>query len=309
MTVNSSTTQAHPSSPTVPAPTPDPSPIEVAAKQTVAVAALVAIAVVWGVAFSVVKEVVASVPPATLVMWRFLVATLTLLILRPRCLTRVSSATWRRGAVLGCLLGTGFLVHTLGLQETSVVSSAFITGTVVIFAPLVARIFLGRSINRRTVTAIALATAGLAAITLHPTTASSGDLLIVAAAVLWAFHLVGLEMWTESKDVYALAVIQLGVVSVLAAAVQIVTGGHISIPAHLSTMCALIGLGSVATGGAFLLLAWTQTRVNATTAAILLTLEPVFGALTAIGLGEDLSLNVAAGGASAILAAALVIKP
>jgi drug/metabolite transporter (DMT)-like permease len=273
-----------------------------------ALVALVAIAVVWGITFSVVKGVLGSVSPASLVTWRFSIATVTLLALRPRCLLGLPSATWGRAAALGVILGAGFLTHTLGLQLTSVVSSAFITGMVVVFAPLVARLWLGRSMTRGTSAAVGLATAGLAVITLRPTAVSAADLLVVGAAALWAVHLVGLEVWTRPRDVYPVAVIQLGVVSLLAALVQLVTGGRITVPAEQLTVLALVGLGSVATAAAFVLLTWTQTRVDATTAAVILTLEPVFGALTAVSLGEQLSVPLAAGAIGVLLGAVLVVR-
>jgi drug/metabolite transporter (DMT)-like permease len=179
---------------------------------------------------------------------------------------------------------------------------------VVVFAPLVTRIWLGRSMTRGTGAAVALAAAGLGVITLRPTAFSAADLLIVGAAALWAVHLVGLEVWTRPRDVYAVAVIQLGVVSVLAALVQLGTGGRLTVPAEQLTLLALVGLGSVATAAAFVLLTWTQTRVDATTAAVILTLEPVFGAATAVSLGEKLSIPVAAGAIAVLLGAVLVVK-
>jgi drug/metabolite transporter (DMT)-like permease len=277
--------------------------------QRTAVVTLVGIALVWGVAFSVVKGVVASVAPATLVTWRFSVGTLTLLVLRPRCLVGLSAATWRRAAGLGCLLGTGFLVHTVGMHRSSVVSAAFLTGTVVIFAPLAARIGLGRAMTWATVVAVSLAAGGLALITFGHVGSGLGDLLILSAAMLWGVHLVGLESWTRAPDVYPVAVIQLGVVSILAATVQLSIGGELGVPVNVRTLSGIFGLGAVATGVTFLLLTWTQTRVDATTAAVILTLEPVFGAATAVSLGEHLSLRAAVGGAAVVVAGALVVVP
>ena len=274
-----------------------------------AVGALVVIAVIWGVAFSLVKETLDAVNPASLVTWRFAVATVVLLVARPRCVVDVPVRTLLRGSVLGCILGAGFLVHTRGMQSTSVVSAAFITGTVVVFAPLVARIYPGRKLTGRMSCSVAVATAGLAFISIRGLSTGIGELLITAAALLWAVHLVGLEVWSKASDYYSLAVIQVGVVSVMAAAVQVWTEGAIGVPAQLTSAAALIALGAVATGGAFLLLTWAQTRIDATTAAIVLTLEPVFGAATAISLGEALSLRVMVGAAAVVVATILAARP
>ena len=280
-----------------------------AAGRTTAVGSLVAIALVWGVAFSIVKGALHDVSPATVVTWRFTVAAAVLLVVRPRCLCALPVHTWRRGLILGVILGIAFLVHTQGMQSTSVMVAAFLTGTVVVFAPVVARIYPGRRITPVAGFSITLATAGMAVITLRNVSIGNGELLLTAAALLWAVHLVGLEIWTDRGDFYALAVIQLVVASVLAAAVQLWTAGTVPVPASLTTMGALIGLGALATGGAFLLLTWAQTRIDATTAAVILTLEPVFGAVTAVALGEPVILRVAAGAMLILVGATIAASP
>ena len=126
--------------------------------RTWALLALVLVALVWGVAFSVVKDTLATVSPTNLVTWRFALAALVLLAARPRCLVGYTWSTLRRDLALGALLAAGFLLHTWGMQSTSVVVSAFLTGSVVVFAPLrilflllvavVARAVLHRLITR-----------------------------------------------------------------------------------------------------------------------------------------------------------------
>jgi drug/metabolite transporter (DMT)-like permease len=83
-----------------------------------AAAVLLGVAVTWGVSFAVVKAVVGEVSPSRLVGWRFLVATFTLLTLRPRVLHELDRRTASRGAALGALLGSGFVLCTIGIQTT-----------------------------------------------------------------------------------------------------------------------------------------------------------------------------------------------
>jgi drug/metabolite transporter (DMT)-like permease len=213
-----------------------------------------------------------------------------------------------RGCALGTILGAGFLIHTWGMRSTSVVVSAFVTGTAVVFAPLGAWLWLGRTPTRRTAAAMTLATVGLAVITVPGAGFGSGGALIAVAAVLWAVHLVALEAWSRPGEVYALAVIQVGTVALLAALVQTVAGAGLTLPDRPSTWLALVGLGAIATGGAFVALTWAQTRMDATTAAVVLTLEPVFGAAAALALGETLTLPSTIGAAAVITATFLVVK-
>ena len=171
--------------------------------------AVLGVAITWGVSFAVVKATVGEVSPSRLVGWRFALATLTLLTLRPRVLGDLDRQIVGRGIVLGALLGIGFVLCTIGMQTTSVLISAFVTGTTVVFAPLIAWILLRRQLTTRAAAAVFLALVGLAMITMRSFAVGPGTLLILTAAVLWALHLVALERWSRAGHLYGLTVIQL----------------------------------------------------------------------------------------------------
>ena len=171
--------------------------------------AVLGVAITWGVSFAVVKATVGEVSPSRLVGWRFALATLSLLTVRPRVLGDLDRQIVSRGIVLGALLGIGFVLCTIGMQTTSVLISAFVTGTTVVFAPLIAWILLRRRLTARAAAAVFLALVGLAMITMRSFAVGPGTLPILTAAVLWALHLVALERWSRAGHLYGLTVIQL----------------------------------------------------------------------------------------------------
>lgn len=266
---------------------------------------LVAVALLWGVAFAVVKSAVVELPPAGLVGWRFAIAASLVLMVDPGCLRRLSLRVVGRSVALGILFGTAFLLQTWGLTTTSVMVSAFLTGSVVVLVPLVARVWFGRRLGRSRAVAVALATAGLALITLRGAAFGVGELLTLTAALLWAVHLVALEAWVRRSEVQAIAVLQLAVVAVLAFVVQACSHAGVVVPSTRSAWVAVFALGVFATGAALLLLTWAQSRVDATTSAVVLTLEPVFGALVAVVGGEMFDGGTVLG-AVAVVGAAVV---
>lgn len=266
---------------------------------------LVLVALCWGVAFAVVKSAVVQVPPAALVAWRFAIAAILVLLVHPGCLRHLSWRVAVRSVILGLLFGAAFLLQTWGLRSTSVVVAAFLTGSIVVLVPFVALVWFRRRPGRSAVLAVGLATAGLALISLRGATFGVGELLTLAAALLWAVHLVALEAWVRPGEIQAIAVLQLVVVAVLAFAVQAVSKGGVALPATPSAWLAVITLGAFATGAALLLLTWAQSKVDATTSAVVLTLEPVFGALFAVLAGETLD-GATTVGAVAVVAAALL---
>ncbi len=270
---------------------------------------LVAVALLWGVAFAVVKSAVQEIPPAGLVAWRFGIAAALVLLVDPGCLRRVSLRVVARSVALGSLFGSAFLLQTWGLTTTSVTVSAFLTGSVVVLVPLVARVWFGRRLGRTNAVAVALATAGLALISLRGAVFGIGELLTLAAALLWAVHLVALEAWVRRSEVRAIAVLQLAVVAVLAFVVQACSDAGVVVPSTPSAWAAVMALGVFATGAALLLLTWAQSRVDATTSAVVLTLEPVFGALVAVVGGEMLDGAFVLGAVTVVTSAVIASRP
>jgi drug/metabolite transporter (DMT)-like permease len=273
------------------------------------VVVLVMVAMCWGVAFAVVKSAVAQVPPAALVAWRFGIAAALVLLVNPGCLRGLSLRLVIRSVALGLMFGTAFLLQTWGLKSTSVVVSAFLTGSIVVLVPLVARVWFRRRLGRLSAAAVGLATAGLALISLRGAVFGVGELLTLAAALLWAIHLVALEAWVERSEVQAIAVLQLVVVAVLAFAVQACSGAGVVVPSTGSAWVAVISLGAFATGAALLLLTWAQSRVDSTTTAVVLTLEPVFGALFGVVAGEMLDAATILGAVAVVVAAVVASRP
>ena len=144
------------------------------------------VAITWGASFPMVKSTVGEVSPPRLVGWRFIVATVTLLMLRPRVLYELNRRTLTRGSVLGALLGIGLCSARWACRPPSVLISAFVIGTTVVLAPLIAWVWLGHRLTIRAAAAASLAFVGLAMITVRGFAVGPRTLMILAAAVLWA---------------------------------------------------------------------------------------------------------------------------
>jgi drug/metabolite transporter (DMT)-like permease len=266
------------------------------------------VAITWGVSFAVVKATVGEVSPSRLVGWRFVVASFTLLAIRPRVVQELDRRTVARGAVLGALLGIGFVLCTVGMQTTSVLISAFLIGTTVVLAPLIAWIWLRRRLAARAAAAVSLAFIGLAMITIRGVAVGPGTLLILAAAVLWAAHLVALGRWSRGGRLHGLTLVQLATAAAVALGCLLVFQDEQGLwqPMSMSAAVGIVYLGAIATGGAFLALSWAQTRLDVTTTAVILALEPLAGAGLGVALGDTWTVPVLAGGI-AVLSAVLLV--
>lgn len=79
-------------------------------------------------------------------------------------------------------------------------------------------------------------------------------------------------------------------------------------PMSASAAVGIVFLGAIATGGAFLALSSAQTRLDSTTTAVILTLEPVVGASLGIALGDTWTGAILAGGIAVLTAVVLVAR-
>jgi len=275
------------------------------------VLALVAVAVTWGVTFSVVDGAGQLIPPADLVAWRFGLATLALLMIRRR--RALPAALRRRGIVLGGLLGLGFLLQTWAMTDTDAAMSAFLIGTLVVLAPIIGWALFRVRPALATWIGVAVATAGLAMLSLQGAGFGRGEVLTLLAAGLWALHLVLLARWGSSHFALELARIQTATVTGMALLTVflggLASGGRMvpTIPADGETWLSMIFLAFPATAAAMIALSWAQSRMSAARAAIILTLEPAAAAAIAALLGAELGVRTMIGGAL-LVGAMLVVE-
>ncbi len=268
--------------------------------------ALVGVTAVWGYTFLVVQDAVARMPVMDFLAWRFLAATVVMIALRPTCLRSVTRLQLLRGLGLGTILGLGYIAQTYGLRYTSAAISGFITGMFVVLTPVISWILLRRKTSRNTWMVVALATVGLALLSLNGWSVGIGELLTLACAVFFASHIVGLGEWSSQYDPYAFSLLQIGAVAVISLIAA--TPGGIAVPPDPGVWVVIGITGVLATAVAFFVQTWAQSLISATRAAVVMTMEPVFAGLFAVVIGGNQLTLRTLGGAACILAAMLIIN-
>jgi drug/metabolite transporter (DMT)-like permease len=268
--------------------------------------ALLAVTAVWGSTFVVVKDAVERMPVTDFLTWRFALAALAMLLLRPRSVAALGSGGRRAGLVLGIALGSGYLLQTLGLQTTSAAVSGFITGMFVVLTPLGAALLLREPPSGVAWLAVGVATVGLGLLSLHGFAIGSGELLTLGCAAAFALHIVGLGRWASSYDAFGLAVVQLLAVTALCGVVAAL--GGLAVPPDLGVWAALLLTALAATALAFVVQTWAQAHLPPTRTAVIMTLEPVFAGLIAVGVAGERFGARAAAGAVLVLAAMVLTE-
>jgi drug/metabolite transporter (DMT)-like permease len=271
-----------------------------------ATAALLAVTACWGSTFFLIHDLLTRVPTLDFLAVRFAIASVTMLLLAPRALGRLSRESRRHAVVLGCLYGVAQILQTAGLADTPATVSGFITGMYVVATPVFAALLLHSRIGGLTWAAVLLSIVGLGVLTLGGLSVGYGEALIFVAAMVYALHIVGLGAWSEPEQALGMATIQLIVIAVICTVATAPDG--IVLPAGSGDWASVVYMAVVAGAGAMIGQTWAQAHLPPTRAAIIMTMEPVFAAFFAVLFGgESLTVRMILGGLL-VLAAMLLAE-
>lgn len=268
--------------------------------------ALLLISAIWGSTFVVMKKSFDTLNVNSFLSWRFILATLALIALRPQSLRSINKDFLIKGTVAGLFLGSGYIFQNVGLSHTSVSKTGFITGLYVVVTPVIAALVLKKTIGVLQWFSVLLATVGLLLLSFNGLSIGLGESLVFCSAILFGAHIVALGEWSVGRDVYALTIIQLGTCAVLTSIAATFTG--FQMPHTASNWIAIIYSAIFATALAFIFQTWAQSLMPATTVAVILTMEVVFAALFGILFNsETLTLRIGMGGALVLIAMYLIV--
>ena len=267
---------------------------------------LLAMTAVWGSTFVLIKDVVARMPVADFLAVRFAIAALVMLALFARPVWQLGRKQVMRGLLLGVVYGAGQLLQTWGLSLIAPSVSGFATGMYVVFTPILAMLLLRQRMAGIVWLAVLLSTAGLALLSLNGVSVDLGVWLTLAAAALYALHIVGLGQWSRKGEAFGMSAVQM---VAIAAVCLLATAPHgPMLPPDRSAWLAVLYMAVIAGAGAMLMQTWAQSHLPATRAAIVMTTEPMFAAAFAVALGSDvLSWRMLVGG-GLILAAMYLVE-
>lgn len=274
----------------------------------IATPALISVAVIWGAAFVLMKPAIEKQPIFDFLASRFTIATLVMILIRPSVIKKLTPDMLKVGVPVGVLLGGGYITQTIALQETTAAITGFLTGLYVVLTPIFAWLAVKQKIARKVWAGVALATAGLALISINGVSIEVGQIWGIICAALFAAHIVGLGAWSPGRDAYALTVVQLGTSAVVCWVGALVDGYQP--PPSGDVWFAVLFTAILATALAFFVQTWAQGIMDASRVAIILTSEVVFAAAISVAVGQEtLTLKVLAGGVLMVAAMLLVEWP
>lgn len=244
-------------------------------------------AIIWGVAFVSQSEGMQHMGPLTFSAARSILGCVVLLPVIAVIRTRAKKSgdesrrklpikpTLLGGLCCGLALTAASLLQQFGVSMTTVGKSGFITAMYIIFTPILG-IFIGRKAPAMVWVSTVLGAFGLYLLCMNGEefTVSTGDLLVLLCAVMFAVHILVIDRFSPQTDGVVLSCIQFFVcfvISLVGALIfeqptlQQIQDGAVSV----------LYAGVMSSGVAYTLQIVGQKGLDPTVAALILSLESV----------------------------------
>lgn len=276
-------------------------------KKYLAIAGLIAVTVIWGGGFVASDMALESLRPFQIMTIRFLLASVLMGLAGIRELRGMRLEEIRAGMLMGSALFAGFAFQIVGLQYTTPSKNAFLTALNVVMVPFIAFVVLKKRIGIKSIAGAVMAIAGVGLLSLEKNlTLGIGDALTLVCAVGFAFQIFLTSEFVKRYRAVALNFIQM-LTAVVLSFVSLFLFGETEFQVSTKGWLSVLYLGVISTALCYLLQTASQRYVDETKAAIILSMESVFGTLFSILLlHEQVTLRMVCG--CVIILAAVIVS-
>ena len=276
---------------------------------------LVLLAAIWGWSFLFIKVAVAGLTPSTVAALRVgLGAAVLLGLVRARGLRLPRGRAWLGHFVMVALVGSAmpFTLLAWGEQHISSALAAVLNASTPLFAALFARLLLGDRLRRAQVAGLALGFVGVAvavglAVEDLTGAALGGELAAVAAGAGYGLAFAYTRRHLTTIPPVVAAGCQLATATVLLAPLALVTSVRQGLHPTPTRVAAIVLLGVLGTGAAYVLSYTLIAEVGPTRASLVTYLIPIVAVTVGVlFLDEVFSFRLVVGGGLTIAGIALL---
>lgn len=252
--------------------------------------ALFIAAFIWGSSFFIMKDTVDVFPPYILLGIRFTIASILLGIIFFKRLRQINYDYVRKGAVIGLLLFLAYSTQTIGITETTPGKNAFLTAVYCVIVPFLFWLVDRSKPDRYNFFAALICISGIGLVALKGDfSIGYGDAFTLLGGFLYAGHMVSVAKLGKEKDPIILTILQFAFAALFSWCIGLTFE---KFPGNWETdnLIGLLYLAIFATAAALLFQNMGQKWTHPSAAAIILSLESVFGVLFSIVFyGEQLT--------------------
>lgn len=249
-------------------------------------AGLLFVALCWGGGFVAGKFALEDMGPLAVTAYRYSGAAIIMLFVCIRRLRSITKKMILRAALIGLLMFLGNTLQTIGLQYTTPGKQSFIISLYTVLVPLISWVIFKIKPSGQILAAAFLALTGIAMLTLKDDfTIGLGDALTFIFAVTFSLQLVLIGIFIKEVDAILFTFLQIGATAVFSIITALL----------FEPVQSMFAMGAVPLGALFYLMIFNSTCAfllqnlcqrfaPANHAAILLSLETVFGTIFAVTL-------------------------
>lgn len=245
--------------------------------------ALFMTAFIWGTSFVVLKNTLDSVGTLWVLAIRFSVSAVLLALFAVKQLKRMDKRVVKGSVMMGLCLAVAYIVQTYGLKYTTPGKNAFLTATYCVLVPFMAWGIYKRKPDASNILAAFLCLIGIGFVSLSNLSegVNVGDMLTLLCGVFYALQIIMMEQYAAHGEALSISTVQFASAAALCwvgallfeqPPVAVPTAAWLNI-AYLSVMCTAV---------CFFLQAWGMKYTPSSTAAVLMTLESVFGTFISV---------------------------
>ena len=280
-------------------------------KKWLAIGALILVTVIWGGGFVASDIALESMKPFQIMMVRFLLASVLMGVIsrgqrksEERLKDRAGAI--KAGVLMGVTLFMGFAFQIIGLQYTTPSKNAFLTALNVVIVPFIAFVILKKKIGAKGIIGAVMSVLGVALLSLNGNfTVSLGDGLTLFCAVGFAFQIFFTSEFVKKYPASVLNTVQMFTAFVLSA-ISLMIFGENDFQVTTQGWLSALYLGVVSTTICYLLQTACQKYIDETKAAIILSMESVFGTIFSILILHEVVTVRMVIGCAVILAAVII---
>lgn len=250
--------------------------------------ALLTTAVIWGSSFVILKNAIDGLGVMWVLAMRFTISALLLLALAGKRLRSMSRASVRGSVLIGVCLAAAYIVQTYGLKYTTPGKNAFLTTTYCVMVPFLAWLVYKRKPGLHNVAAAVLCVAGIGFVALDAGfgEVNTGDVLTIFSGVFYALQIILMEQYISGCDSLSVSAVEFSTAAVICLVGTFALEGTPVMPAS-GQIFAVLYLAVMCTALCFFLQAWGMKYTPSSTAAMIMTLEAVFGTIFSVILYHE----------------------
>lgn len=276
-------------------------------KKYLAIAGLILVTIIWGSGFVASDMALDGLLPFQIMTVRFFLAAVLIGAISLPKIRKVTREELRAGFLMGCALFAAFALQIIALQYTTPSKNAFLTATNVVMVPFIAFVIHRKRVGLVGIIGAVMAIVGVGVLSLESgLSLGFGDALTLLCAVGFAFQIFLTGEFAPRYRASALNMVQM-FTAFLLSLVCLVLFGELHFEASSKAWMSAVYLGVASTTVAYLLQTSCQKYIDETKAAIILSMESVFGTLfSVLLLHEAVTVRMLAG--SVIILAAVIVS-